>query len=619
MAGEKTAKFYESLSAIAVREAIKGSSWASLQVYREVKLPGVSIRNDVVIGESREKPSFVFLVTHCKIEVHWAEKFKRDSAELIELLVNDLDLKGVYLILFDDRILPRHLKIAAMSLSGIVQASKFDKDGSLRGLAQDTRTLARLDKMDESQRQSELKKMFSSTAKRRALLRGLINEIKETMSADVSGDLNAGGYISLTKANIAKREKDYTLRHTRHTRFNRGVSKLGLFCSSDRDRISRGELLSGPLDWATFDIFWPINNKTKGQLVTSEGKNRYRCKDPEILGGPLGAKKTPIVVESVFDCLSIDDIGRIIARGRQPMAEKYEARIQAKKVFESSIQFIRENYVSLTKGTNLGNLLIEISADPAGSLEQHCGKVKSGVDVQWNWLYTGLVSLFKSAKKSKQGYGTSKIAERIRSEKHRSAVGNTVLKNLESCLKTLDADLVIATGVSMAGFLRDLSTKEIERAIADSYKYFLMCEVEDKYIPHAIDVLPAMIELAAEREGVDLAKTHLTSCLAVASDAGGTAGRTNVYRSKNSIIWYKASHLRQNVLHKRKELQSTVASWWQTWDPIKESFIPTKDFKKTILVIDGDWEEEDLKLMHAFGWDEFLYPDELDRLPDLIV
>ena len=127
-----------------------------------------------------------------------------------------------------------------------------------------------------------------------------------------------------------------------------------------------------------------------------------------------------------------------------------------------------------------------------------------------------------------------------------------------------------------------------------------------------------MIERAAFRHGITLERQTMRSCLAVASEAGGIAGTTRVYQSGNTIIWYKAAHVGHQT-DKKKELQSTVASWWQTWDPSKEVFVPTKDFKKTILVIDGDWEEEDLKLMHDFGWDEFLYPDELDRLPGLIV
>ena len=170
----------------------------------------------------------------------------------------------------------------------------------------------------------------------------------------------------------------------------------------------------------------------------------------------------------------------------------------------------------------------------------------------------------------------------------------------------------------MAGWLRGIPAKLVGGPPKDPYLFLLLSEVEDKFLPNAIDVLPAMIEIAAERHSIPLNKAHMTSCLAIASEAGGTAGRTNVYRANNTIIWYKAAHVGHQK-DKRKELQSMVASWWQTWNPKKEAFVPSKDFKKTILVIDGDWEEQDIKLLHSFGWDEFLYPDELDRLPELIV
>ena len=619
MAGEKTAKFYESLTAIAVSEAIKGSSYSNQNVYREVKLPGVSIRNDVVVGVSETEPSLIILVTHSNRETDWEKKFKRDSAELIELVINHPLLTGVFLVLFDNRILPRHLKIAAMSLSGIISVNRCDPKEVISGLAHDAKMLDRIDKLKEAERQSELKRIFQSSDERKSVFNALVREIKEKLRVALDSALEAGGYMPLTKANIARRETAFYPRLMRHTRFNRAISKLALFSAEERRSILTGETISGSFDWTTFDIFWPIDNKSKGQLLAPEGRSLYRCKDPEILGGPLGRVKTPVVVEGIADSLELTDVENVISRGRQPMANHYEERIRSRQTFDASIKFIRSNYRALVKGQKLGRLLIQISADPQGTMEKYCGKQQGLNNVKWNWLYTGLVALFKSARKSKQGYGTSKIAERIKSEKHRSAVGNTVLKNLESCLKTLDPELVLAAGASMASFLKDLSLKGVDAAIPESFKYFLMCEIEDKYIPNAIDVLPAMVELAAVRYGVELQKTYMTSCLAIASKAGGTAGRTNVYRSKDTIIWYKASHLRQNVLHKRKELQSTVASWWQTWDPGKEVFVPTKEFKKTILIIDGDWEEEDLKLMHAFGWDEFLYPDELDRLPALIV
>ena len=625
MAGEKTAKFYESLTAVAVREAIKGGRYAKLNVYREVKLPGVSIRNDVVVGVSEVEPSLIFLVTHSNLEVDWNKKFKRDSAEIIELAISDLKIKGVFLVLFDRSVLPGHLKTAAFSLSGLVIAKDFDPKNQIQTMAHEGALLQKLDELDEHDRQQELRRIFGATRERRELLESFVSELREKLRSATSTSLDAGGYIALTKVHVAKRTGKLRRVTTRHTRFNRGISKLGFFNAADREKIINSKLLLGDFQWATANIYWPIDNKTKGQMLTQEGRSGFRCKDPEILGGPLGSRTAPVIVERIADSLKITEIDKIIERGRQEMAHLYEARIQSKSVFDASIEFIQLHRDKLTNGRYLGGLLQEVAAEPTRAFSKYCDGGVITYQLRWNWLYTALVALFKATAKTKTGYGTkqgygySKISAGMTTQGHRSAVEHSILQHHEYCLRQLNADLIAEVGVSMAGWLKKIPARLVNDPPADPYRYLLLSEVEDKFLPNAIDVLPAMVELAAVRYGIEIQKTHMTSCLAVASEAGGTAGRTNVYRSKDTIIWYKASHLRQNVLHKRKELQSTVASWWQTWDPIKEIFIPTKAFKKTILVIDGDWEEEDLKLMHAFGWDEFLYPDELDRLPDLIV
>jgi hypothetical protein len=618
MAGEKTAKFYESLTAIAVKLAVEGTSFAKLQVLREVNIPNISIRSDVVVGEAAI-PRLIFLVTHSNIATMWERKFKRDAAELIELAISRHAIEGVFLVIFDNSTLPALLKIAAYSLSGIVSVATFDKKQQIRRMAHDESILALLDKLVEDDRQSKLLDMFAATPENAHLLSEFAKAIKGKITVVLGGSLDAGGYIPLTKINVNKRITHYKHRETRHTRFNRAISKLGFFSPAERESIQQSEVLKGDLEWATCDIFWPIDNKTKGQLLASVGKSGFKCIDPEILGGPLGSKTKPIIAESIFEKLDCEEISRIIAKARQPMTQLYEARIQAREVFESSITFIVENRHELIKKGNLSRLLIKIAEEPSAAFCSICGDVPGSALIRWHWLYTGLVALLKAAKRSKQGFGYSKIASRMPAGRNKRAVEGCVLQNLEYCHKTLPSDLVQEVGESIASFLAELNTLEIQSAQLDAYRYLVLCEVEDKWNSHGFDVLPAMIELASVRHGFDIHKTHMTSCLAIASDAGGTAGRTSVYRSKDTIIWYKASHLRQNVLHKRKELQSTVASWWQTWDPIKEIFVPTKAFKKTILVIDGDWEEEDLKLMHSFGWDEFLYPDELDRLPDLIV
>jgi hypothetical protein len=476
-----------------------------------------------------------------------------------------------------------------------------------------------LEGVTETKRQELVLGYLMATSGGRSLFEKATESFRDTILSASGTSGSAKSYFAAVKNFVASRERRGVSKKTRNTRFNRGISKLGLFDPSDRKKLVTNQTIEGAYDWATLDVYWPINNKEKGQLLRSVGRNAYRCVDPEVLGGNLGRIKQPILVESPTAKLALDEIGEIIDHGMQPMSAMYLRKIKSKKVITDCVALLAANHGNLTKKGKLGRILIDVFNHPALEYTRCFGATPSDHVIDWNWLYTGIISLLKASKNTKQGFGQSKIARLIKDPAHKKAVGSTVLKNLESRISRLDDGLVLAVGDVLADALRSLTPNAIQVLAEKAYRFMVLCEMEDKFIPNGIDVLNAMIERAAKRHGIALERQTMRSCLAVAAEAGGIAGTTRVYQSRNTIIWYKASHLRQNVLHKRKEIQSTVASWRQRWDPEHGVFVLNKDIKKTILVIDGDWEEGDLKLLHAYGWDEFLYPDELDRLPDLIV
>lgn len=619
MAGEQTAKFYESLTAVIVRNAIKKTLHSDEYVYREVKLPGVSIRSDVIVGASEALPSLVFFVTHSNLLVDWNKKFKRDAAEYLEIALSESNLKGMFLVLFDNSTMEGIDNIIRYTLNGVVVFPLIDTHGVVESLAHDSSVLKRLEGVTEIERQKLVLSFLMATPSGRSLFKKATENFKNTILSSSKASGSAKSYFAAVKEFVTKRRKINFSKRTRNTRYNRGISKLGLFDSEDRKMLVNSQSIEGPFNWATLDVYWPINNKEKGQLLRSVGKNAYRCVDPEVLGGNLGRIRQPIVVESPTAKLGLDEIGEIIDHGMQPMSSMYLRKIKSKRVMMDCVTFLAKNHGNLSKKGKLGRLLMDVFDDPVLQYTRCFGVIPMGQVIDWNWLYTGIISVLKASKNTKQGFGQSKIARLIKDPAYKKAVGSTVLKNLESRISRLDDGLVLAVGDVLADSLRSMTPDSIQGLAEKAYRFMVLCEVEDKFIPNGIDVLNAMIERAAKRNGIVLERQTVRSCLAVAAEAGGIAGTTRVYRSGNTIIWYKASHLRQNVLHKRKEIQSTVASWRQRWDSEHGVFVLNTDIKKTILVIDGDWEEGDLKLLHAYGWDEFLYPDELDRLPDLIV
>jgi hypothetical protein len=94
-------------------------------------------------------------------------------------------------------------------------------------------------------------------------------------------------------------------------------------------------------------------------------------------------------------------------------------------------------------------------------------------------------------------------------------------------------------------------------------------------------------------------------------------GKTAVLECRGAIINWQSAH-DSHTNDKRKELCGRAVAVRYTWDPAKRVFVPRPHVEKTILVVDGTWCQEDLSALAAAGWDEVLYPDELERLPAIV-
>jgi hypothetical protein len=615
MPGEQTAKFYEAFTAYALESAKRATAYRRHSVEREVELPSINIRSDVVLRSPTGVPESVFLVTHSGIEVHWAEKFKRDSAEFLEIAISDLPIDHICLVLFDARTLPGLEAIASTFLTGIIRIPDIDTKGVIHRYGHDAQLLKRLSKLDAGDTHLVIESLVCIDA----ALKAVTNEVASALTSvlkGVSGTQGQSNFFSLTKTLVSLRRKRHRPRAPRHTRYNRSISKLAMLEPKDVRAVSQARGFSGQYDWATLPVFWQ-SGRAKGPLLNRAIGNQFRCADPEINGGLVGPGRG-YEVERLFDHVSVDEVLEVIGCGRQEMLPRYLARIHAMDVNQAGVEFVSNHRKELLRSNRLGDLLLEVSRSPHETFVEKC-KLRPSRKITWHWLYTAIVSLMKAVGKKKQGFGYSKIAAKMKTARYRTAVEHSILQNLEYGLKELPEALIREVADSLAGYLADTDTSAVDKLAQEATHYLVWSEFEDKVIPHAVDVLPAMIELAAKRHGILLTKDYLTSCLADAIDLGGTSGRTNLYRAGDNIIWYKAGHYRQNILHKRHEMQSVISGWMQDWNAPAGRFEPTRRFQKMIIVIDGDWLPEDLELLHAFGCDEFLYPDELDQLPAVLL
>ena len=80
--------------------------------------------------------------------------------------------------------------------------------------------------------------------------------------------------------------------------------------------------------------------------------------------------------------------------------------------------------------------------------------------------------------------------------------------------------------------------------------------------------------------------------------------------SQGLICWKSVTDSGKD--HKRKELSARARAL--RFQKKTEEFSINPNIEKLILVIDGTFNDEDLKVLYESGWDEIYYPDEMNEL-----
>jgi hypothetical protein len=71
--------------------------------------------------------------------------------------------------------------------------------------------------------------------------------------------------------------------------------------------------------------------------------------------------------------------------------------------------------------------------------------------------------------------------------------------------------------------------------------------------------------------------------------------------------------------HKKKELSARARNVKYQYDPKTGMFHRRDGVDKLALIVDGTFDDADLKVLAGSGWDIIVYPDELDKLINAIV
>jgi hypothetical protein len=594
MAGEKKAKMYESVAAIALHLALT----PKFTVHREVCLPGVAVRTDILVKSKTGHQIVAVLVTHSGSEVDFHKKFARDSAELIQLIAADGGASEVAYVLFDDYVLPALRSIIASTFSATVAVSDFGNRKALFNFCeQELEKLgAPVGHLDKTLTNEDVVALCGKSIKDQLLLKSF----GEYLWKIIRSGANKTAFTSVAAAFVQKRKTIPVRKSTKQTRVRRGLGKLLLFNAAERKLVYAGQALVGSYTW--------LPSLGLGKAVLSVGaKTRWRVTDMEIVGSSadkLIGVTSLLAQEVIEQCLA----------GARAKTDLYVQRLRNSDYLAAAMEYVVRNYNALATADGMKKALKSVAANSSSSLQDK-GLAQS---VRWHWLYTYLVALFKAHSKKKQGFGTSVIAKL--SGERRFRMQNSILSNLEYESGIFPEELFKPLAHALSTQLKEIKPAEVRKLHQDVVKQQLVNELEDKLVCHGLEhPLRQLIEMSLSAQGRPYMIQRVRLAQAVGAGAEGNAGLTSVVVSGKTLIWWRAAHGRNHVNDKTKELESKILGWRLAFDTKARRYSVSSKFQKAILVIDGDFQRQDLMSLTRAGWDEIFYPDEMDKLAKAIV
>jgi hypothetical protein len=264
------------------------------------------------------------------------------------------------------------------------------------------------------------------------------------------------------------------------------------------------------------------------------------------------------------------------------------------------------------------------------------------------WLYHDVIEWIKLAGKTRTSYGvaklTAEIDEAANDPAHRKEVAAVVGGKVEwrhtetvrlgladwhsaaskQHFPLFDDDLARAAAV-LASRLRECKPPDPVKDTEAIINAIVQTNLEAKLLTYRhLQPIETMLTLAVDKAGLTLKKLPYTkACFAQLADAEGakldprSAGTSVVNVNKTLINWQSVTDAGRD--HKKKELCGRAVSLRYEWDSKSNAFIPRRGVSKLILIVDGTWRQEDLDALIRAGWDEIVYPDEMDKVVTSIV
>ena len=604
MAGERLGRFYEAVVVVALKQV---SSVKASHVFWDEPVSVLSKRPDVIVGTSLESPRAILLVTHSGSAKESNRKYWRSVCEFVEAKSLLETLPGVINVVFDDVIKPDiaalftysfDASISVASLPAAVELLKWSKN-----------LAPQLPKEKLAQEQFVMEALAALPT--RSLVASAIGELRNALEHALAAAAKGRDLVTVRKRDGTSSAAPRT------TGLRRGVAKALLLDDPTDIWGTRGKR-SVPPHYMQLELF------------------------SQSIAGPILADPDLLWIKSGIDRELAE---RLIKSAPRQQMNVWLEPLRNLSTLERQHAYVFEHWGSLCTPKGLLDHLKATSAAP------FLVKTFGGAYVPPGWLFEYLRELVKANAGRKTAWGWSVlISDLQRAETdpgYRKFVARSVgvpegeLDDDWSGYRTvtyalpewimgnsrqnfpLRATDLPRTAYVFAPHVANVDPSKLAQLKSQITEFYIANYLEAKLIQYRnFDPLRDLVEAALTRARLPykvverFPSAFVERALAAGARLNVRTGCTEVVQTSSTLVaWQSISE--QGRDHKTKELIGRAYAVAHTWDG--ERFVPRSGVRRLCLLLDGEVDAADITALIRGGWDDVVYPDEMDKLVKAIV
>lgn len=640
MAGETRGALAEAIAKVATELALTRLRKAEAVFWEESPADSV-VKPDLTTGVSKDQPSNVILVNASDSTKESEKKFWRNVGEIFDAKARLSPRPTVIGLFFRSEIKPELIRLTATlcdTTHHVDQNADYGKSISIW--------------LEANHNEAPTSKIAKEGFVRSALSHGARSYNLafaagvDKLSIDLANSLyrsrdELNSLWDLITADFVKR-RPLPARKARQTLLRRGLARWLVFTDADRAGILAAHLSNKPVQSAQT----PSYAISLGMLHKRIG-GAYIPTDEAALGDMVSTTGYDLRAGANFFLAAAggnsDDAIQAISVALSDVPDEMGRAAEHLRVLQDHVGnwhlYVKQHWEELRTPEGCFDALMKCRVDPTmgGEVVAHNdGRV---------WIYDHLVAILRSNTNKNNNFGYGTMVARFK-----AGIGKPALTNLlkysmvgltegekKNAERWIARDLRTAAEPGRRGFQEWLGgTKQVVAPIIAAFSYALAAmfrEITDlstialddlvnrhaysfwnKLLTHPdFEPLPALINIAC------IKRVELVSCPTVMADQDGRtvqdAGWMRAFAFQQGLIYWK-SVTDAGKDHKRKELSGRARAL--RYSQSADEFQQRPNAQRLFLVIDGTFNDEDIRVLHDSGWDRIFYPDEMTELAEAI-